>query len=177
MMVTLTDTESLTLHSGNVVQVGAVTVRALEQVLYNDTSFQDKIVGAWSFFRIKRVRARYVPKYVFPPSTSDDGVLLVTALSAGKDYSNQSVLGINAPIETSVELPSSTIFHSFKGSSQSIHVADTKWYPVQSDEVNSADRRQYDLWLLYNYVTGSASLGELGIIVFDFQIEVKGLLI
>jgi hypothetical protein len=99
------------------------------------------------------------------------------ALSAGKDYTNQSALGINAPIDTTVELPSSTIFHTFRRTSVQIRIADTKWYPVESDEINPHDRRQYDLWLLYNHLTGSSSTGEQGVIVYDFQIEVKGLLI
>lgn len=163
--------------SGTVISVNSTSVRALEQPLYQDVNFIDKIKGAWSFFRLKEIRVRYVPRYKFPPNSSDNGFVCVLGLSSGKDYSNQSALGINAPVDTTVELPSSRVFHTFTGTSINHRIVDTKWYPVESDEINPHDRRQYDLWLLFNHITGTAATTQFGVIIYEYVIEVKGLLI
>lgn len=173
----MTEEEDLSYTSGNVMQVNGTSVRALETVLYQDTNYKNKVVGTWGFFRLRRVRVTYVPRHRYPPSAGNDGAIIVISPSVGKDYSTTSSLGINAPINDTIELPSAKIFHSFDYQSFSIPVADQKWYPVQDDETTYLNRKQYDLWLLFNYIRGSLSTGVIGSIIFHFDLEVKTLLI
>jgi len=177
LRLSLTNYETFAYSSGSRITVGGWTVRDLEQVLYTDSNFTDKIVGTWQFFRVNNVTVKFVPRYRFPQTSSEDGIVTVLGLSAGKDYGNQKALAVNAPIDTTMELPSSTTFHSFDYRSISLPIADRKWYPVEDDEVNPATRRQYDIWLLYNYLIGQNTVETLGYVLITFDLELKGLLI
>jgi hypothetical protein len=105
-----------------------------------------------------------------------NGTRIVHAVSQGINHRSVYSTVTNLSWSYIRELPTAREFHSLKKSRVNIHVADTKWYPVEYDDTTTDQPRVYDLWYLYaRFFSELPNLGApFGLVTIDFDVEVKG---